>query len=109
MPVVLGRRYNCIKPYWKFISPGKCVLQAAPLKQTDKLSQLCGLGGKTGRVGRGKKKTSSVFLRNRVLLFPLVLSVLFLYISSSVKQEGAGVIHSLIKRCGQKGSFKHDL
>lgn len=56
-----------------------------------------------------KKKTSFVFLRDRVLLFPLGLSVLFLYISSGVKQEGAAVIHNLIKRCGQKPSFKYNL
>lgn len=56
-----------------------------------------------------KKKTSFVFLRDRVLLFPLGLSVLFLYISSGVKQEGAAVIHNLIKRCGQKRSFKYNL
>lgn len=59
-------------------------------------------------IGR-KKKTSFVFLRDRVLMFSLEPSVLFLYISSDVKQEGAAVIHNLIKRCGQKGSFKYNL
>ncbi len=54
------------------------------------------------------KETSSVFLRERVL-FPLVLSAPFLYISSGVRQEGFGVIHNLINRCGQQGSFKHNL
>lgn len=64
-----------------------------------------------GEIERKKllKNTSSVFLRERLLLFPLVLSALFVWISSAVKQEGFEVTHNLINRCGQQGPFKHNL
>lgn len=62
-----------------------------------------------GTEEKNTEKTNSVFLRERLLLFPVLLSALYLYISSGVKQEGFGVIHNLINRCGQQGSFKHNL